>query len=259
VGFTRCGPVSFDQHFDFIGASRALEAETAVHLKLARISVVLARLSAASEEHIGTDMEACYGRAAERIRELLQHHDTPRLGSAILGRRTGKCNTGTTERTALGACGSFCKTTALTTIRPTPSATQEFNRAPPPLKKVAAAAQRRDDEAAPSCSNDGDSAETPSWLVDGDGSQDDYLDFDLSRSDGGGDLGISDSGAGSSDNAAAATREDVGYSAGADSERAQADAAKVKKHQAAANVNAAKQRAAAAAAKKHKTETAAKC
>jgi hypothetical protein len=61
--------------------------ETAVHLKLARISVVLARLSAASEEHIGTDMEACYGRAAERIRELLQHHDTPRLGSAILGRR----------------------------------------------------------------------------------------------------------------------------------------------------------------------------
>jgi hypothetical protein len=33
------------------------------------------RLLAASEDHVGTDMEECYGRTTEHINELLQRHE----------------------------------------------------------------------------------------------------------------------------------------------------------------------------------------
>jgi hypothetical protein len=83
-------------------------------------------------------------------------------------------------------------------------------------------------------------------------------DSDSCSSDGDGDQEDTDSGAGSSGKAVAALRADAEHPAGADAERAQADAAKVTKHQAAAAANATRQCDAAAAAKKLKAETAAK-
>jgi hypothetical protein len=92
----------------------------------------------------------------------------------------------------------------------------------------------------------------------GDGSQDEDFDPGFCSSNGAGRLDDTKSGASSSDDVAAALRKDAEHLAGANTERAQADAEEVAKHQAAAAVNNAKQREAAAGARELKEATAAK-
>jgi hypothetical protein len=93
--------------------------------------------------------------------------------------------------------------------------------------------------------------DSDSCSSDGDGSQDGDCDSGSCSSDGDDGQVDTDSGAGGSDDAAAATRAGAEYSAGAGTDRAQACAEKVAKHQANATSNA-------SAAKKLQAETVAK-
>jgi hypothetical protein len=58
VDLARRDPAPSNQHLDFIGASRALEAESDVYLELARIPEMIAGLSAALASSTSGDLKS---------------------------------------------------------------------------------------------------------------------------------------------------------------------------------------------------------
>jgi glyoxylase-like metal-dependent hydrolase (beta-lactamase superfamily II) len=99
---------------------------------------LLGRLSAVSEDHVGTDLEKRYGSAAERIRELLRDHD-----QTVYFGYDGNDNKTSARRLKklLRACGTRNDTAHCISNAKVQQGASAAN-------KAAAAAQRFDDEAA---------------------------------------------------------------------------------------------------------------